>query len=101
MKLIQILSEKIEDEIADAGEYIKLALQLKEEKPELARTLSTISLQEMDHMNMLHNAVASVIDEYRRTNGDPPPAMKAVYDYLHKKHIDKAAEVKAMQAMFR
>ena len=101
MKLIQILSEKIEDEIADAKEYEELALKYKEERPDLARTLNTISLQEMEHMKMLHDAVAAVIDEHRRTVGAPPPAMQAVYDYLHERHINAAAEVKAMQAMFR
>ena len=101
MKLIQILSEKIEDEIADAKEYEELALKYKEERPDLARTLNAISLQEMEHMKMLHDAVAAVIDEHRRTVGAPPPAMQAVYDFLHERHINAAAEVKAMQAMFR
>lgn len=27
--------------------------------------------------------------------------LMAVYNYLHEKHIDEAAEIKAMQAMFK
>ena len=28
-------------------------------------------------------------------------AMMAVYEYLHERHIDKASEVKAIQAMYK
>ena len=101
MKLIKTLSEMIEDEIDGAREYIKLALKVKDEKPELARTLFNISNQEMEHMKALHDLVVNLIAEYRRDYGDPPPPMLAVYDYLHEKHINAAAEVKAMQGMFR
>lgn len=101
MKLIQELSEMIEDEIDGAKEYITLALKIKDEKPELARTLFNISTQEMEHMKLLHDSVASVIEEYRKVNGSPPESMLAVYEYLHERHINAAAEVRTMQGMFR
>lgn len=52
-------------------------------------------------MNMLHTSVVGFIEDYRRTKGEPPPSMMAVYEYLHDKQIEEAAEVKNMQSMFR
>lgn len=101
MKIIEILSEKIEEEICDAKSYIEMAIDYKDEFPELSRTLFNLSSQEMEHMNMLHNEVAAIIKRYRETQGDPPAEMMAVYEYLHKKQIDKSAKVKMMQSMYR
>ena len=101
MKIIETLSEKIAEEIHDAKEYAKMALEVRETYPDLAQTLFDLSTEEMGHMSRLHSAVAEIIEKYRKEKGDPPAAMMAVYDYLHKKQIDQAAEVKAMQAMFK
>jgi len=101
MKVIKILSEKISEEICDAKDYIKLAIQYKDEYPELGRTLYTISMQEMEHMKMLHGEVTEIIKKYRETNGEPPANMLAVYDYLHNEQIEKATEVKTMQNMYK
>lgn len=101
MKIIKILSEKIKEEICDAKSYAKMAIEYKDEWPELSRTLYNLSTQEMEHMNLLHNEVTSIIKKYRETNGEPPVEMMAVYDYLHKEQIDNAAEVKVLQNMYK
>lgn len=101
MKVIKVLSEKISEEIHDARSYAELALEYKDEYPDLSRSLYNLSLQEMDHMNVLHNEVTGIIKRYRETKGEPPADMLAVYDYLHKAQIEKALEAKMAQNMYK
>ena len=101
MKLIEKLSDKIEEEINDARSYTLMALEIAEDYPEMARILYTISMQEMEHMRMLHDGVTGIIQRYRAEHGDPPEKMMAVYEYLHNKHIQEAADVKVMQSMYK
>ena len=101
MKVIKVLSEKISEEICDAKAYAQLAIEYKEDYPDLSRDLYNLSLQEMDHQSILHNDVTGIIKRYRETNGEPPADMLAVYDYLHKAQIEKALEVKVMQNMYK
>ena len=101
MKIIRDLSEYIEDEIEDAEKYVKLALEWKDKRRGMADVFFTLSQEEMKHMQMLHGEVVKMIEEYRNTKGEPPESMLAVYDYLHKKQIDHAAEVKSYQMMYR
>ena len=101
MKIIETLSDRISEEISDARFYAEWALEVKAEYPSLAKTLYNISEEEMEHMRMLHNATEDIIRAYREKTGDPPADMLAVYEYLHRKAVDKAADVKMRQAMFK
>lgn len=101
MKIIRELEEMIEDEIHDIKKYAKMAAEVKDEHPTLAQALYTISTQEDTHQAMLHNEVVKIIEEHRRIHGEPPAAMMAVYDYLHKKHIEKLAEARRYQDEYK
>ena len=101
MKLIRDLEELIEEEVSDIKKYAKMANEVREEHPQLAQVLYTISTQEESHQHMLHSEVVKIVEDYRREHGEPPAAMMAVYEYVHKKHIDKLAEAKRYQEMYR
>ena len=101
MKLIRDLEEAISDEISDIKKYAMWATELKESHPTLAQVLYNISTQEDGHQAAIHNEVVKIIEEHRRHHGEPPAAMMAVYEYLHKKSIDKLAEARMYQDIYK
>ena len=101
MKIIKELSEMIIDEAEGAEKYVREAMMLKDKRPEIANMFYKLANEELGHVNTLHVAVVSLINEYRAEHGDPPANMMAVYDYLHEKQISKVAEVNAMLAAYR
>ena len=101
MRIIQRLCEMIEEEISDSEKYIDCAEKVADDYPKLAETFYKLSLAEMDHMKFLHTEVTEIIANYRKEKGEPPEGMLAVYNYLHQKSIDHAAEVKMKQTMYK
>lgn len=101
MKLIRDLEERIHDEIGDIKWYAKKAAEMKADHPTLAQVLYNISTQEDAHQAAIHNEVVKIIEEHRRTHGDPPAAMMAVYEYMHKKAIDELAEARMYQDVYK
>lgn len=101
MKIIQDLSDMIEEEIGDAEKYARKALGCKESYPALAETFYKLSNEELGHMNVLHSQIVSIIEDYRKKNGDPPEKMLFLYEVLHKKYIDHAAMVKGMLSLYK
>ena len=101
MEIIKKLSNMIAEELEDAEKYAKCALTYKDERPSLSRLFFTLSNEEMDHMNRLHEAVVNIIKDYREENGEPPASMLAVYEYLHEQQIEEAAEVKTLHEMYK
>lgn len=101
MKIIEKLSEMIDEELDDSKKYAKCAIKYADEFPELAQTFAILSKEEMHHKDMLHAQVVKIIDAYRRENGEPPAAMLAVYEYLHNKAIDKANGIEMLQSRMK
>ena len=101
MKLIKELEELIEEEIHDVKKYAKMAAALKDENPSLAQVLYTISTQEDSHQASIHSEVVKIINEYKRTKGEPPAAMMAVYDFMHKRHIENIADARRYQDLYK
>ena len=101
MKIVMKLVSLIDDELSGAKEYIKLAMHNREEHPGLSDTFADLADAEMGHVAKLHDEVTKLIDEVRQRDGEPPAGMLAVYDYEHRKQIDKAAKIKQMIAEYR
>lgn len=101
MKLIKYLEDAIEEEIEGVKGYAKKAVELKDEHPALAQVLYNISVQEDAHQAALHKEVVKIIEDHRRTHGEPPAAMMAVYEYVHQKHIDALADARRYQDVYK
>ena len=101
MKIIMKLVSLIDDELCGAKEYIKLAMHNREEHPGLADTFADLADAEMGHVSKLHEEVTRLIEQVRERDGEPPAGMLAVYDYEHKKQINKASKIKQMISEYR
>lgn len=101
MKIIKLLVEKIEDEAQDAHEYAELALKYRESYPETADIFYKLSMEEMTHVNALHKDVVRHIEKYKQKSGEPPAAMKAVYEYLHERHLKAADKISVLQCRYK
>ena len=78
-----------------------MAEELKHDHPALAQVLYTIATQEDGHQAALHSEVVKIIENYRKTHGEPPAAMLAVYDFMHKRSIDKLADARRYQEVYK
>ena len=101
MKIIKKLSDYIHEEIHDAGKYAESALIYKEDYPDVAAAMYLLSMEEIHHMQILHNLVTQIISDYRKEKGEPPADMLAIYNYVHEKLICEEKEVKIMQQMYK
>ena len=101
MKIIKCLSQLIEEEMQDADKYIDLANRWKSEEPDTADLFYELSLEEMGHMEKLHEEVTELIEEYRKEHGEPPKDMMILYEYLHEMHIKTATQIKVKQGLYK
>ena len=101
MKIIRCISEKIQEELQDAEAYIDLAIEWKEDDEEAAELFYELSKEEMGHMEKLHNQVTAEIEEYKRTEGEPPEGMMELYNWMHNKNVADALRIKVKHAMYK
>ena len=101
MRIVKKLTELINEELCDAEKYAKLALEKKEQYPETAELFYSLSLEELKHMNALHNAVVKLIEPHIGDNDPRTQGMKIAHEILHEQAIEKEKEVKILQDMYR
>jgi ferritin len=94
MRMIKKLAGQIDEEIGDAMKYARCAANYKESEPDLSRLYADLSEQELKHMQKLHDAVVMLIDRARNEEVEVPVGMMEMYDFLHERNIEKAAEVR-------
>lgn len=100
MKEIKKIAEQIDAELEDAEKYLKCAYKHKDDNAILADMYYNLSVAEMEHVTILHDASVKLINDYS-AKGSIPEGMQAVYDYLHDRHIKWARKIKARQDEFR
>lgn len=98
MKKIQ---SQMEDELEGAWQYAKCAVDLKETDKQWADQYYMMAQQEYQHMNTLHSLAVAEIRKLEAEGDSSYSTMKDVYDYLHERMMDKAAEVQAMMNMYK
>lgn len=101
MKIIEKLTELIDEEISDIGKYAKLAAEMKTTNPSLAQVFYNLSTQEDAHQAVLHGEVVKIIENHRKTKGEPPKEMMAIYDFIHRKHIEKLSNARRYQELYK
>ena len=96
MRVIADMSKMIEKEIKQAECYVDNAMEIQAEYPDLANDYLGLAQGNLDRIGNLHNRVVKLIDNERKTNGEPPELMLKVYEYLHKQHIEDVANVRRL-----
>lgn len=101
MKIIEKLSEMMEEEIKDADKYIECAMKWKEDDVMLSKMFADLSMDELKHAMLIHDHTTRLITEYKSKGNEPPAEMLAVYNYLHEKHLEKFNAIKVKQTVYR
>jgi uncharacterized protein Yka (UPF0111/DUF47 family) len=101
MLKIKELICKMDDTLEEAEWYAKHAKLDKEEYPMIAETYYKLGQEHLNHYMNLHSAVVSIINEHKKTKGEPPVVMTAIWNYEHEKLMDEYNEIKKMLDSFR
>ena len=100
MKEIKKISEQIDAELEDAEKYIRCAFKNKDINRTLADMYYNLSVAEMEHVTILHDAGVKLIEEYSAEH-TIPEGMQALYDYLHERHIKWASKIRGKQEEYK
>lgn len=101
MKIIEKLSNIMEEELEGAEKYINLAYKCKDNDVLLAKMYLDMSADELKHAMLIHENAVRLINEYKNTGENIPPEMQAIYDYLHERHMDKYNAIKMLHATYK
>lgn len=96
MKKIEILVDKINEELCGAKEYAEEYLYRKSKgDTAFAKHYLEMANDELKHANYIHEIAVSEIDMLSKTY-TPPVEMQEKWDKSHKKYVEKAAWIRKM-----
>lgn len=98
---LEYLHERICEELCDAKEYIKLAIELKSSKPEEAKTFATMSSDELSHATNLFKIYDSRYNEAIKAYSEVPGYMQECRDEVVETYTKKAAKVKYLHELYQ
>lgn len=91
---IQKLIDHMYEEIEGIEEYIDDAADMQTEDKDLMKIYLDIVNQEFNHVDTLHTAAVNAINKWKSAGNEAPQAMQAIWDWEHKKIVDKVAHLK-------
>lgn len=99
MLKIKELIEKMDDTLEEAEFYAVHSKIEKELFPQISEVYYKLSVEHLNHYMLLHSAVVSVINEYKKTKEEVPHTMNIIWNYEHEKLIEHYNEIKKMLEM--
>lgn len=100
MIIIKMLSQQIKDELEDAEEYAKHAIEYKREHPSLASAYHRLAEEELTHASALHDEAARLISK-ATADKEAPPVMRELWAWQHGEMIEEEAEVRRLLDMYK
>lgn len=95
MKIIQILTNQMFEELCDADKYIDGAITYKLQYPKLAELYGSLASVELGHAEELHKQAVNLITEFSSNPANEiPEFMKEIWDEEHIKVMNRMAEIK-------
>lgn len=94
MKAIQIIVNHMDDTLDEANEYYKDYIIYKDEHPMLASTALDMAKTHLELYSKWHIVVTNMINEYKKTKGEPPETMKSLWNYKHEKLMEDYDKLK-------
>ena len=70
MEITDVISGKVDEELDDARKYMSLAMEFKDDAPEAAELFGKLADEEMEHVKMLHHAVAHMAEAHEEEHDD-------------------------------
>lgn len=97
MLVIKKVSEELREMLYEAKERANLSLEYKEEYPELASCLYSMSNDTLNQAEKLHEHLVKIIKDI---DVEVPESMKTLWDFEHKLFIENYEKVKLKLSMY-